>query len=97
MYAINSWIYIVVSTVKIIITYNKSNNIFIKEKIFPLCLFIVGPLLTSIIQNLVYGLSINQFGFTFSSLLVFLYYQDEQISIDNLTKINNRMKFNEYI
>ena len=97
LYAINSWIYIVISTVKTIIAYNKSNNIFIKEKIFPLCLFIVAPLLTSIIQNLVYGLSINQFGFTFSSLLVFLYYQDEQISIDNLTKINNRMKFNEYI
>lgn len=97
IYAICTWLYIIVSTIKAIIVYLKSNNIYIKERTFPLCLFIVAPAITSIIQNMFYGLSVTQIGFTISSLLIYLCYLDEQISIDNLTKINNRTKFNEYI
>lgn len=97
VYTICTWFYIATSTIKTIMVYFKTNNIYIKEKIFPLCLFIVAPAITSIIQNIFYGLSINQIGFTISSLLIYLSYLDEQISIDNLTKINNRTKFNEYI
>lgn len=97
VYIIISWLYIIISTVKSISVYSKTNNIYIKEKIFPLTLFIIAPTITSIIQNLFYGLSVNQIGFTLSSLLIFLYYQDKQISIDDLTKINNRTRFNIYI
>lgn len=97
VYIFISWSYIIFSTIKSIIYYKKSNNINKKEQIFPLCLFIIAPAITSIIQNIFYGLSINQIGFTLSALFIFLYYLDEQISIDNLTKINNRTKFNEYI
>lgn len=97
IYTICTWFYIITSTIKAIIVYYRTNNIYIKEKILPLCLFIVGPAITSIIQTMFYGLSINQIGFTISSLLIYLCYLDEQISIDNLTKINNRTSFNEYI
>lgn len=97
IYTICTWLYIAISTLKTIIVYFKTNSIYIKERIFPLCLFIVAPALTSLIQNIFYGLSINQIGFTISSLLIYLCYLDEQISIDNLTKINNRTSFNEYI
>lgn len=96
-YTVCTWLYIVISTIKTIIVYFKTSNIYIKEKIFPLCLFIVAPALTSIIQNMFYGLSVNQIGFTISSLLIYLCYLDEQILIDNLTKVNNRTSFNEYI
>lgn len=97
LYAISSWIYIAISSIKTIIVYHRTDNIYIKEKIFPLSLFIVAPLLTSIVQLLFYGLSVSQIGFTVSSLLIFLYYQDEQILTDNLTKVNNRTSFNEFL
>lgn len=97
LYAISSWIYIAISSIKTIIVYHRTDNIYIKEKIFPLSLFIVAPLITSIVQLLFYGLSVSQMGFTVSSLLIFLYYQDEQILMDNLTKVNNRNSFNEFL
>ena len=97
LYAISSWIYIAISSIKTIIVYHRTDNIYIKEKIFPLSLFIVAPLITSIVQLLFYGLSVSQIGFTVSSLLIFLYYQDEQILTDNLTKVNNRTSFNEFL
>lgn len=97
LYAISSWIYIAISSIKTIIVYHRTDNIYIKEKIFPLSLFIVAPLITSIVQLLFYGLSVSQIGFTVSSLLIFLYYQDEQILMDNLTKVNNRTSFNEFL
>lgn len=97
LYAISSWIYVAISSIKTIIVYHRTDNIYIKEKIFPLSLFIVAPLITSIVQTLFYGLSVSQIGFTVSSLLIFLYYQDEQILMDNLTKVNNRTSFNEFL
>lgn len=97
LYAISSWIYVAISSIKTIIVYHRTDNIYIKEKIFPLSLFIVAPLITSIVQSLFYGLSVSQIGFTVSSLLIFLYYQDEQILMDNLTKVNNRTSFNEFM
>lgn len=97
LYAISSWIYVAISSIKTIIVYHRTDNIYIKEKIFPLSLFIVAPLITSIVQSLFYGLSVSQIGFTVSSLLIFLYYQDEQILMDNLTKVNNRTSFNEFL
>lgn len=97
LYAISSWIYMAISSIKTIIVYHRTDNIYIKEKIFPLSLFIVAPLITSIVQLLFYGLSVSQIGFTVSSLLIFLYYQDEQILMDNLTKVNNRTSFNEFL
>lgn len=97
IYVILSWLYIVISTIKSVKVYFKTNNIYKKEKIFPYCLFIVAPIVASFIQGIYYGVTIIQMGFTLSIVLVFLYYQDEQVSIDNLTKTNNRNKFNEYI
>lgn len=97
LFMIISWIYIIQSTIKAFKVYFNTKNICIKKKAIPFCLFIIAPIITSIIQILIYGVSALQMGFTISSLLVFLFYQEEEISIDKLTKINNRNSFNEYI
>lgn len=96
LYIIISWSYILFSTIFSIKNYIKADNIYLKEKIFPFCLFIVAPVAASLIQNLFYGLTTVQMGFTISILIVFLNFQEKQIAVDNLTKINNRKKFNEY-
>lgn len=97
IYTFVTWVYILISTIKSLQVYYTTDNIYKKEIIFPFCLFIIGPFVANLIQLFNYGLTVLQVGFTISSLMIFLYFQEEQISVDDLTKTNNRNKFNEYL
>lgn len=77
--------------------YFTSKNIAIKSQILPFCFYALAPLIAGVIQYVFYGVSCLQVGITIAALMIFLFYQEEEISMDKLTGINNRNSFNEYI
>lgn len=91
-----SYGYIIISTVKVTFAILKEKNLIVKREILALGLFIVAPIIAAITQSLCYGLSLIQFGFTCSCLNMFLNNQKNQISKDELTKLNNRRELNRY-
>ena len=61
-----------------------------KSKLLPLVMFLVAPLLGSILQAFFYGLSSIQIGITLSLVYLHTTTQRNLISSDPLTGINNR-------
>lgn len=59
--------------------------------------FTVYPILATTIQILIYGLPVVNFATVLSELIIFINVQNQQISLDALTKINNRGQFNRYL
>lgn len=92
-----SYGYIIVSTIKVIIEIFKEKNSLIKKEMTSLGLFIIAPAIAAIIQSLFYGISLVQFGFTCSCLNMLLNGLKNQISKDELTKLNNRRELNRYL
>lgn len=87
-------LYPICQSLKIYLT---SKNIATKSQILPFCFYTIAPLIAGVIQYNFYGVSCLQVGMTMAALMLFLFYQEEEISIDKLTGINNRNSFNEYI
>ena len=60
-------------------------------------IMLVAPaFIATIIQLLFYGVTLIQVGFTFSLLFVFVNRQKNMISLDELTRLNNRRELNLY-
>lgn len=59
--------------------------------------FTIYPILAAIIQFFFYGLPIVSFATVLSELIIFINVQNQQISLDALTNINNRRQFNRYL
>lgn len=55
--------------------------------------FALPPAIGGILQSLLYGISFLWSGMTFSLLIIYLAIQNESISLDYLTGINNRQSF----
>lgn len=72
-------------------------NEFGRNKLLSLLLFIAPPVVVSVIQFCIYGLTLSQVGFTVSILLIFLERQNDRITTDGLTGINNREEFDRYL
>lgn len=60
---------------------------------FALLCFALPPAIGGIIQSFLYGVSLLWPGMTFSLLIIYLAIQNESISLDYLTGINNRQSF----
>lgn len=58
--------------------------------------FMVVPIIAAVLQLIFYGTFLFLIGFAFSLLIVFVNMQNEQITIDYLTKLNNRSSFIYY-
>lgn len=59
--------------------------------------FVFLPLLTGIIQVLFPNLLIFNFGITYALFDVYIYYQQQLISLDPMTQINNRQQLDDYL
>lgn len=59
--------------------------------------FVFLPLLTGIIQVLFPDLLIFNFGMTYALFDVYIYYQQQLISLDPMTQINNRQQLDYYL
>ncbi len=75
----------------------RAKNLQEKRESIMLVIFTVFPLLCSIVQSQFFGLPLIWIGTTISFMIFFIQTQNSQISIDNLTKLNNRGKFDAYL
>ncbi len=75
----------------------KAKGLRVKKESFMLVIFTIFPLLCSIVQSQFFGLPLIWIGTTISFMIFFIQTQNSQISIDDLTKLNNRGKFDAYL
>lgn len=68
-----------------------------KAESFILVVFTIFPLLCSIVQSQLFGLPLIWIGTTISFMIFFIQTQNSQISLDALTQLNNRGKFDAYL
>ena len=67
-----------------------------KHDCLVLASFILPPVVGAVIQILWYGVFLFLIGFSIALLIVFINLQNEQITVDFLTRINNRASFISY-
>ena len=91
------WGYLLFAEAVLIKNIKYLENEFGRDKLLSLLLFIAPPVVVSVIQFCIYGLSLSQVGFTVSILLIFLESQNDRITTDGLTGINNREEFDRYL
>lgn len=68
-----------------------------RRECFQVAGFIIWPILGTSIQVLFYGLPVVSPTMAFGELIIFINLQNQQISLDALTKINNRGQLNRYL
>jgi diguanylate cyclase (GGDEF)-like protein len=75
----------------------QAKDLSVRKESLTLVVFTIFPLLCSIVQSQYFGLPLIWIGTTISFMIFFIQNQNSQISIDNLTQINNRGKFDAYL
>lgn len=94
---ITSGVIMLVPTVKSFITIGKSERKSDKDHAKLMASFIIAPIICYALQNIFYGITTIQVGYTVSALLVILRLQAGQITKDGLTGLNNRSAFDYHI
>lgn len=92
-----AWVFILLITASFATRASKSELMDDRENFGLVLQFIVPVLICSILQLVIYGTSLIQVGFTISLIIVFINRQQTQISIDELTGLNNRREFEKYV
>jgi len=93
-----TYMYIFVATLYALIHMRKEKNKRRKQEVFvPLILFIIMPLIASVMQLCKYNTPIVQISLTLDALMIFLSQQTQLVSKDPLTGINNRGQFDRYM
>lgn len=68
-----------------------------KKQCFLMALFAIPTFICAIIQIIIYGVSLIWISEVISLLLIFVNIQNQQISTDSLTGLNNRLQFDKYL
>lgn len=68
-----------------------------KKQCFLMALFAAPPFIGAIIQIFFYGISLIWICAVISLLMIFVNIQNQQISTDSLTGLNNRLQFDKYL
>lgn len=90
--------YIIVMGANLIYCYFKNiDNKKLKEEFKKLLIFTSIPIVSALIQNFNYGITLGQVGLTLSVLLIYLNGQKKDSNIDELTGICNRRAFNRNV
>lgn len=92
-----AWLFIAIVSVRFGIRAFRSNGLEDKEAFSTIIQFLIPSLVATLIQMLIFGTSILQIGFMVSLLLVFISSQKGQISLDDLTGLNNRHELDKYL
>lgn len=92
-----SWGYMLFAGIVAARSLRRADNELERERIRSLLLFLVVPSIGCIIQMALYGVTSTQVGITLSIVLLVMQTQDNQISTDELTGINNRKALHSYI
>ncbi len=89
--------YVIIAAVEALVKTMKEKNRFRKLEYRTLASFVVLPLLFGLIQFYFLQVPTLQVGISLSFLLVFMNFQEHQISLDSLTGLNNRFQLNKYL
>ena len=90
--------YIIVMGANLVYCYFKNiDNKKLKEEFKKLLIFTSIPIVSALIQNFNYGITLGQVGLTLSVLLIYLNGQKKDSNIDELTGIYNRRAFNRNV
>lgn len=92
-----SWFYLIYAGALSIHAIREAPNWMKKCEYQPLLYFLVLPAIACLIQMCVYGVTSVQVGVSLSVVLISMWSQDNQISSDELTGINNRMAMRRYV
>lgn len=68
-----------------------------KKQCYLMSLFVIPPSVGAILQVMFYGVSLIWISAVISLLLIFVNIQNQQISTDSLTGLNNRLQFDKYL
>lgn len=98
IYSIVIATYIIVMDANLVYCYFKNiDNKKLKEEFKKLLIFTSIPIVSALIQNFNYGITLGQVGLTLSVLLIYLNGQKKDSNIDELTGIYNRRAFNRNV
>ena len=89
--------YLLLIGIKNFILYFNKKYYLKKEILLLFCSFVIFPLIFGIIQAFHTGISIICLGTTISIVQVFISMQNKRITIDSLTKLNNRDKLMQHL
>lgn len=88
-----SFAYMIYDTVKLIVLSRKIDSLEGRREATTLSVFFIPCALLSLLQMFVYGCTTAQVGFTLGFMIVYLVGQQNKISKDALTGLNNRREF----
>ena len=89
--------YIVFTSVKAFVRSFRKDNYMRKDKLRSIASFCVFPLISGVLQVLFVGSPMISAGVTFASLQVYVSSRERLISVDPLTKLNNRTEMVRYL
>ena len=89
--------YIIFTSIKAFARSFRKDNYMKKDKLRSIASFCVFPLISAVLQVLFVGSPMISAGVTFASLQVYVSSREQLISVDPLTKLNNRMEMVRYL
>lgn len=89
--------YIIFTSIKAFVRSFHKDNYMRKNKLRSISSFCVFPLITAVFQVLFVGSPMISVGVTFASLQVYVSSRERLISVDPLTKLNNRMEMVRFL
>lgn len=92
-----SWFYLLYAGILSIQAIRSTTNWIRKREYKPLLYFLVLPTIGCVTQMMFYGITAVQVGITLSIVLISMQSQDNQITIDELTGINNRKAMRRFV
>ena len=94
---ISTLFYVIYGVAIIVQAISKERNRVRKAEFKSLLWFPIPPMIVLVLQIFLAGVSIVQFGLTFSILLLYVEEQSSMVQTDDLTKLNNRRSLDIYI
>ena len=91
------WLYYIISSAFCLYYAKKTKNYSQKKMYQALACFIVPMMVAMIIQNIFPSIPVVCVGMAFSLLIVFMNQQEQLISLDPLTQLNNRNRMEQYL
>ncbi len=89
--------YVLFTTIKSLFLACNKDNWAKRSQYLTLVTFVVFPLIFGIMQILIKGIPLVSSGITLAILCFYLNYQEQQISLDTLTQLNNRRQLVAYL
>ena len=89
--------YIIFTSIKAFVRSFRKDNYMRKDKLRSIASFCIFPLISAVLQVLFVGSPMISAGVTFASLQVYVSSRERLISVDPLTKLNNRMEMVRFL